>query len=585
MSAQERELEQKTESKSSASSESAERVATEASSGKAELVAGFKKAIDALKLGGTSGITREFGKPVLIDNASANVGTPETKAKLYKTGELSKLQNRITKESRKLTHADLVQNDRTNNFVENQSNQTIDPDGGRNPESSGRNPESSGRNPESSGRNPESSGRNPDVVNMPAERITVSRDAAYHGETINRDVAPGSHTVSQGETLETISRQHLGADASSDEVQAHAREIERVNHIDTRHPLHPSQELTLPGHTRDGGYVNRDAAGNTHTRWSDNTERVESANGSGYVQRRAEDGSYTVHHWGHNPDENYELSRSADGRYLVADRPGEALHESSNPDDSRVAHARLSDLAESRISNPTELAQFRANMDQFEQRAREQHLPPDEVAKTYRQLDTLLEHTGSRPIPENQRIAIAEQVMDQAAHPTTIDQGQHLTCNVTAVETRLYTRNPSEAARLVTEVSTTGQFTARDGTVVHVPANSLHPDPEASHNPPEYGARSHASQVFQVTALNMYHQTDSFTYTDSHGRQHTVPPGGMRYEQHNPTPGRPNDHGERLIDTTTHPPTTVSRSADITEDGIVRVNNRLTGETGTDIMI
>ncbi|MBX9686243.1 MAG: hypothetical protein K2X27_06045, partial [Candidatus Obscuribacterales bacterium] len=126
---------------------------------------------------------------------------------------------------------------------------------------------------------------------------------------------------------------------------------------------------------------------------------------------------------------------------------------------------------------------------------------------------------------------------------------------------------------------------ARDGTVVKVPANSLKPDSEAAHNPADYGARSHASQLFQVTALNMYLQTESFKYTDKNGKEVTVPPGGMRFEQHMPKAGDPKDTGERMIDTTTHPPKVVSKSVDITDNGIVNVNNRLTGETGTDVMI
>ncbi|MBX9567828.1 MAG: hypothetical protein K2X77_02995 [Candidatus Obscuribacterales bacterium] len=432
---------------------------------------------------------------------------------------------------------------------------------------------------------PRASGRG-NVVHMRPEVIRVNPDAAYRGEVINRDVPPGTHTVAAGDTVQSVARQHLGADASEDDVAKHARELERVNHLRPNQALREGTELTMPGHTADGGYVTRDAAGRTHTRWADNTERVEGTDGSGHVRRfNAEDGSYTEHHWGRNPQQNYELTKTADGRYLVADRPGETPHEARDANDVRVAHARLNDTMESKITDPAERARFQANMEAFEQRARDRNMPPEEVARTYSQIETLLNHEGNRPTTEAQRRVLAAQVMDQAAHPTTVDQGDHSTCNVTTVESRLYTRNPSEAARLVTEVSTTGRFTARDGTVVRVPPDSIRPDHQAVHHPPPEGERSHASQIFQVTTLNMYYQTEPYTYTDNRGRQHVVPPGGMSYEQHRPRPGHPDDSGERLIDTTRRPPRTIGRSPDITDDGIVRVNNRLTGESTNDVVI
>ncbi len=421
---------------------------------------------------------------------------------------------------------------------------------------------------------------------MAPETIKVNPDAAYRGELIAKKLEPEKHEVEKGDTVYAIARKHLGEEASKEELQKHVKEIERINHIDSHsHVIKPGQVLILPGHSDDGGFVLKDAAGNTRTVWQDGTLRLEKANGTGFVRKTADDGSYTEHHWGPQASDNYELACKADGRYLVADRPDAELKEASDPHDVRVAHARLSDLAESRIMNLDELARFRENMDAFESRARKQNLPADEIAKTYAEIEKILEHEGKQPLSEKQRLAIAQQVMDQAAHPDSIDQGFHNTCNVTTVETRLYTRNPSEAARLVSEVTRTGKFTARDGTVVQVGAESLPPDPEAAVNPPHYGARSHASQLFQVTALNMYHQTEAFTYTDKQGVQHNVPPGAMRYEQRKPVPGRADDTGERLVDTTTRPPKVVDKSADIKDDAIVRVNNRLTGEVANDILL
>lgn len=422
------------------------------------------------------------------------------------------------------------------------------------------------------------------VVRMEPITITASPDIAYRGEVINRDVQPEHHTVRAGESLSRIAREHLGPGATPEEIQKHVQEIARVNHISNPNSIRAGQELTLPGHTADGAFVSRDHAGATLTRWQDGTERVENSDHTGFVRRPAADGGYSEHHWGPQPENNYEVTRTADGKLQFADHPGDQPREYYDTQQVHDRRQKLNDLAESRITNPQELAQFRANMAEFEARAHRQGMPPEEVAKTYEQMSRLLESRGDQPVSQKDRVMLAEQVMDQAAHPTSIDQGQHNTCNVTTVESRLYTRNPSEAARLVTDMATTGQFTTRDGqTTVTMPPGSFSRDSEAQGHPPGYGDRSYASQIFQVTAINLHHQTTPYSYTDAAGVQHNVPAGGMRYEQiPNPTPP---DTGERLYDTTTNPRTLVKNEPDITDDGIVRVNNRLTGDTGNGVMI
>lgn len=579
-------------------SEGSSQAAKEASAGKEQLANDFKKLIKSLKEGASSGVTGIIGKPQLID------GSKEVPARIYRSGEMPKIKiglqniqavNRSDALSQASTRVDSPTGAQPDSHQDQQSEHSAQQSERVQHDVSGEKRGQTERSTDSTfgpsaeqheNTRPQAAGRGRDgVVHMRPETVRVDPDAAYRGEVINRDVPPETHTVTSNDSLESIARDHLGPGASQEDIAKHVRELERVNHLRPKQPLREGTELTMPGHTADGGYVTKDAAGRTHTRWADNTERVEGSDGTGYVRKTADDGSYTEHHWGRNPQQNYELTKTADVRYLVADRPGEQPHEARDANDVRVAHARLNDVMESRITDPAERARFQANMEAFEQRARERNMPPEEVAKTYQQLETLLQHEGNRPTTEAQRRVIAAQVIDQAAHPTTVDQGDHSTCNVTTVESRLYTRNPSEAARLVTEVSTTGRFTARDGTVVRVPPDSLRPDHQAVHHPPPEGERSHASQIFQVTALNMYYQTEPYTYTDSRGRQHTVPPGGMSYEQDRQRPGHPEDAGERLIDTTARPPRTVGRSPDITDDGIVRVNNRLTGETGTDTVI
>src|SRR5581483_3509147 len=130
-------------------------------------------------------------------------------------------------------------------------------------------------------------------------------------------------------------------------------------------------------------------------------------------------------------------------------------------------------------------------MARFEQRAAERHPPvaPEEVAKTYREVSTLLADKPDAPVSAEDRVKLAEQVVRQAAVPTSIDQGGNSTCNVTVVEAVAYTKSPAEAAKLVADVATTGQFTSPDGKVYPVEKKNLVPDSEAQKNPPEDGKR------------------------------------------------------------------------------------------------
>jgi predicted lipoprotein len=59
----------------------------------------------------------------------------------------------------------------------------------------------------------------------------------------------------------------------------------------------------------------------------------------------------------------------------------------------------------------------------FEERAERDNLSPTEIAKTYKEIDRLLEAKGDKPLKPEQRKDLAEQIMRQAADPTTIDQG------------------------------------------------------------------------------------------------------------------------------------------------------------------
>ncbi|MCA9805774.1 MAG: hypothetical protein KC777_27570 [Cyanobacteria bacterium HKST-UBA02] len=189
-----------------------------------------------------------------------------------------------------------------------------------------------------------------------------------------------------------------------------------------------------------------------------------------------------------------------------------------------------------------ELRAFKDNFVKFEERAARDGLSRDEIAKTFRETSRLLDARGDSPLTEKDRIRLASEVMKQAAEPTSIDQGHHNTCNVTTVEVRLYQRNPSDAARVVADTALTGHYT--DGYGFHSAAIDPEPHDESKTYPPQDGQRTHASELFQVAAINLFYD-----------RERDVGSTNYRYEQREPT--GPGDTGERLLDMSKKPPAEV----------------------------
>src|SRR5262249_43670256 len=73
----------------------------------------------------------------------------------------------------------------------------------------------------------------------------------YHGEGLSRNVTPGTHEVAKGESLKQIAKDHLGPDATEDDVKKYTTEIEKINHLD-QGQVQEGQMLNLPGHTNGG---------------------------------------------------------------------------------------------------------------------------------------------------------------------------------------------------------------------------------------------------------------------------------------------------------------------------------------------
>ncbi len=234
--------------------------------------------------------------------------------------------------------------------------------------------------------------------------------------------------------------------------------------------------------------------------------------------------------------EIYSCARRADDP-IETENTGEVPEESLDHDDIGKERCRLAEVAARRIQDPQDLEKFNQDMLSFEERASKQDVSNAEVARTYHQVSRLLEDDSDAPLQPEQREALARQVMEQSADPTKIDQGQHNTCNITTIETRIYTRTPSAAAQVVTDMALGGQFETLDGTNVTLPPESLQPLTEATLDSPQNADRSYASQIFQLTAVNVHYARENAS---------TTPAGQKQYEQI--APEFEGDNGERLFD-------------------------------------
>lgn len=153
---------------------------------------------------------------------------------------------------------------------------------------------------------------------------------------------------------------------------------------------------------------------------------------------------------------------------------------------------------------------FKADMQAFEARLRGN---PQELASTYQQIDRLLNPPGGRSVADSKQMTnLAADVMHHAGDPKSIQQGGRNTCTFAALEARMYTRHPSQAARMVADVATAGDYTTADGSVrvsIDNASVATHPEFWRSKIPgEEYESRSHASQIFQVTAANLFIQME-----------------------------------------------------------------------------
>ncbi len=208
-------------------------------------------------------------------------------------------------------------------------------------------------------------------------------------------------------------------------------------------------------------------------------------------------------------------------------------------------------------------------MTALEKRAAEQGVAARSLACGYREIATLLD---TRQSPEQLKLnaVLCQQILKQAAYPYLINQGDYKTCQVAALEFRTYLRNPGQAMHLVAEVARTGNYRCADGdgSPIVIDRQSLLPLP-LSEDPYKGEYRSYASQIFQLTAANVFWQrmnrTEDYKW---------VPRGAIRYEH---WAAGPDLCYERLVDYSGSRPHKIDTSPCLSVQNLEEINAHITG--------
>ena len=210
------------------------------------------------------------------------------------------------------------------------------------------------------------------------------------------------------------------------------------------------------------------------------------------------------------------------------------------------------------ITDDGKLKHFKEDLNTFEKRANDDNLPDSELEDTFGNIRRILEDTENPLHSDRDRMILALQVMHHAAKPYLIDQGNHDTCVLSTLEVRAYTRIPSKASKLVADIATQNSFYTKDNTKIDLDRDSLVPDEEAKREIPRDGQRSFASQIFAITAVNVF-----WMRTESDMEGNAVDKGSFRFAQFEELRRRQMtfdqgriflDFGERVIDMRPNPP-------------------------------
>jgi hypothetical protein len=153
----------------------------------------------------------------------------------------------------------------------------------------------------------------------------------------------------------------------------------------------------------------------------------------------------------------------------------------------------------------------------FEEEALRRNLTKDSIALLYKQLNRLLADDPSAHLAIEQRRDLAEQILNHAAYPESVEQAKNNVCTVANVEKRIYYRQPDKNAQALTDIALTGRTVTVSGNVIDLTQieNGTRPDNVAKKSLElqrvdtkdsirDDPGRDFASQLLQTTMVNDY---------------------------------------------------------------------------------
>ncbi len=362
----------------------------------------------------------------------------------------------------------------------------------------------------------------------------ISKNGRGKGGTGSIDHYLNSHFYDavDGDTMSSIAGRFSPKDASTADIDTYIRALRLVNNLKDGESL-VGKHLRLPTLLQDQSIVYWRDDDYKVTLFSDGKELVQNRCGANYLTSVDDFGRTRIDYSGSGLKQGFRLVIDAGERQFYSSE-GLVLFSASSNSEIMQEHTLLLELGASEIDDPIKLAMFESDLCQFEFRSNLAKLPDAQVIETYKQIERLLRNGATDDLSQSQLNDIASQILSNAANPSTVDQGNHPTCNVSTVESCVYTFEPATAAKLVTDVALTGQFISKDGITVSI---NERPHDSAKSFWVADGQRTHASEIFQMTAVNLFYQE----YGNSN----------VRYELFEPD-GKPDNkfQSERLTDYT-----------------------------------
>lgn len=385
------------------------------------------------------------------------------------------------------------------------------------------------------------SGRASDASEIVADCIATGWKGLEHSfNPIQRDISgEARYKLQPDDTYESIAMAQLGSNATESELETYMKESHEINGF----PGEPSpfrspttDFVRLPGHNRQGDLILEGSDGSSISIESDGSKLFSDKDGTSSLVKKTSNGGVLEEHKGTFPEDNYTIFVTVDGIALEQGADGKWSSIENAEADYRVQELRLTDAALEKMPI-RELQDLRSDSKRLHKRfgeflegwmTKEDLAQPDlvkqnkrvasqEVARTLRvAADTLKAPSDALPVDHDLanrswRGKLISQAIHHATYPASIDQGSQAVCGITALEARTYTRNPSAALKLVSDVALTGKFELnyppRNSVILNrVGDPTLFPDAEAEPYEIDKGdssRRSYASQIFESAAINI----------------------------------------------------------------------------------